>query len=133
MSCSITTARLFTASMAVMVSATLSQGQTLQRSCDFDFVFKLSEAEGMQRGQVDWTVTLGRRDKVGQVVVDGSGVYDARAKTFANGAMEYLFATDVSKESITVGPTGEALWDIQFTNGDVMGYTGVCDNERQAR
>lgn len=71
-------------------------------------------------------VTVARRKRSGRVIVDGSGDYKARAKSFDNGAVEYFFKTGVSKETITISPQGEALWDIRFRNEDYMVYVGTC-------
>ncbi|OED47716.1 hypothetical protein AB838_13860 [Rhodobacteraceae bacterium (ex Bugula neritina AB1)] len=80
----------------------------------------------MQRADVALQVTVAHRKRSGRVIVDGSGDYKARAKSFDNGAVEYFFKTGVSKETITISPQGEALWDIRFRNEDYMVYVGTC-------
>ncbi|MEX0304638.1 MAG: hypothetical protein AB3N24_19640 [Leisingera sp.] len=97
----------------------------LQHSCLFDHVAKVTK-EGMQRADVSLRVTVAHRKRSGRVIVDGSGDYKARAKSFDNGAVEYIFKTGVSKETITISPQGEALWDIRFRNEDYMVYAGTC-------
>ncbi|EBA17955.1 hypothetical protein RSK20926_19492 [Roseobacter sp. SK209-2-6] len=101
------------------------QAAPLQHSCLFDHVAKVTK-EGMQRADVALQVTVAHRKRSGRVIVDGSGDYEARAKSFDSGAVEYYFKTDVSKETITIGPQGDALWDIRFRNEDYMVYVGTC-------
>jgi hypothetical protein len=98
--------------------------------CAFTHVVKATSA-GMQRADVRLPVSLARKNRSGRVLVSGSGDYKARAKTFKSGALEYVFKTGVSKETITIGPRGEALWEISFKNGDLMTYVGSCGEERK--
>ncbi|QDI75790.1 MULTISPECIES: hypothetical protein [Leisingera] len=110
---------------AILADSTVLQAAPLQHSCLFDHVAKVTK-EGMQRADVSLRVTVARRKRSGRVIVDGSGDYKARAKSFDNGAVEYFFKTGVSKETITISPQGEALWDIRFRNEDYMVYVGTC-------
>lgn len=101
-----------------------------QRGCAFTYVSKVT-SEGMQNADVNLQVTLARKNRSGRVIVSGSGDYKARAKTFKSGATEYVFKTDVSRESIMIGNSGDALWEINFKNGDLMIYVGSCGEERK--
>ncbi|MCV2881109.1 hypothetical protein [Actibacterium sp. XHP0104] len=86
------------------------------------------ELQFSQAGAFD--VDLGARllgpDHNARFAVEGSGTYPARITNYDSGAFEISFSTDVSKEVVTVGPTGEALWQIDFTNGQMMAYAGYC-------
>ncbi|WP_281858359.1 hypothetical protein [Litoreibacter halocynthiae] len=112
----------FTAIITTVLSSAAVAAQTEQRNCRFTLATK---SDG-QQADVDWKVAIANKDSSGRVVVTGSGDYKAKAKKFKSGAMEFSFKTEVSKENITIGAKGEALWDIQFKNGDFLAYFGTC-------
>ncbi|MCI5094797.1 MAG: hypothetical protein MRY77_00625 [Rhodobacteraceae bacterium] len=120
----------FACAAALSLSAGPSVAADFASQCEFTHVVKVTSA-GMQRADVRLPVSLTRKNRSGRVLVSGSGDYKARAKTFKSGALEYVFKTGVSKETITIGPRGEALWEISFKNGDLMTYVGSCGEERK--
>ena len=99
--------------------------QTAQHSCQFTGATRMDD-NGMQNYDVDWRVRLAHKGKRGHVFVTGSGDYSAKAQSYDSGAVEYAFKTDVSRELITIGPGGQALWEINFNNGDLLVYAGGC-------
>ena len=101
---------------------------TAQHTCVFTFVSKISKQD-IEKADVNLRVRMAHKGRSGRVIVTGSGDYKARAETFESGAVEYVFDTDVSRETITIGPSGEALWDIRFENSDLMVYVGTCQVE----
>ncbi len=126
-------ARLFeTGAILILCSpiASMANAQTFQMECRFENFIRTT-SQGVDSGEVFWKVIMAHTRTSGRVVVDGSGDYKAKAKSFASGAIEYKFNTDVSDEVITVGPTGEALWDIRFDGGDILVYTGECNEQRR--
>lgn len=103
---------------------------TYQRDCRFDFVWKVTE-DGQQSADVDWRVSAANRGRSGTVVVKGSGTYKARVESFPSGAVEFVFKTDASTETMTISANHEALWKIDFNNGDMMAYAGLCKTPRK--
>ena len=101
---------------------------TAQWTCHFTYAALVRET--IERAEIDWHTTLAMRGRSGRVIVKGSGDYKARARRFESGAAEFVFRTDVSKERITVGPGGNALWEINFKNGDFFTYVGGCQTAR---
>lgn len=116
--------------LSLVAPGDASAATTVQRQCSFTYVIKLTDTGVTKSRDVNWTVTLARKGRAGRVVVKGSGDYKARASSFASGAQEYGFETQVSNETITVGANGDALWQIDFKNGDFMAYAGSCQPQR---
>jgi hypothetical protein len=118
-----TTSILISVVFSLGLSSTALSSSTVQRNCQFTLAIT---SEG-NRADVDWKVIAANNGTSGRVVVTGSGDYKAKAKKFNSGAVEFAFRTDVSKETMTIGDDGEALWDIQFNNGTFIIYAGMCD------
>ncbi|MEP4981436.1 hypothetical protein [Ascidiaceihabitans sp.] len=116
--------------LAMSLGSQAAAQQTFQHDCQFSLAVK-SDSDGINRYDVDWRVKAARKGKNGQVEVDGSGSYKARAKIFPSGAVEFSFRTDVSLEVLTIGANGEALWTIEFNNSDTLTYVGGCDAARR--
>jgi hypothetical protein len=106
-----------------MSLATIASADSEQRLCTFE---KAITTTG-ETLDVFWEVIATQNEANARVIVKGSGDYSGNAKNSANGAAEFTFTTQVSTEVITVGPTGEAAWQIDFQNGETMAYFGYCD------
>ena len=114
------------AAFVMFCGSAVAAQPTFQHDCQFNLAVK-SSTDGIKRYDVEWNVSAARKGRNGQVRVNGSGSYKARAKTFQSGAVEFDFRTDVSREVITFGVNGEALWTIELTNSDMLTYVGGCE------
>lgn len=110
----------------VLLAPSMLSAKPLQKACNFTHVAKVTD-DGMQRADLSLRVDISQRVRSARVNVNGSGVYKAKVISYESGATDYRFRTGVSKEEITVGPQGDALWDIRFINEDYMVYVGTCD------
>ena len=110
----------------VLLAPSSAVAKPLQKVCYFTHVTKATNKE-LERADLSLRVDISHQGRSGQVKVDGSGDYKARAIRFESGATEYQFRTGASKEQITISPQGDALWDIRFFNEDYMVYVGACD------
>ncbi len=96
-----------------------------QRECVFTFVSKITN-QNIEKADVNLRVRMIHNARSGGVIVTGSGDQKARAETSESGAVDYVFNTDVSRETITISPSGDTLLDIRFKNSDLMVYVGTC-------
>ena len=94
-----------------------------QRKCMFE---RQTSPEGTFA--VSLPIALSTQGSRAIVAVQTTGrKYSAREMRGTNGAAEYAFSTEVSREIITIGPQGEAFWQINFTDGRTqMHYAGKC-------
>ncbi|WP_417525726.1 hypothetical protein [Marinovum sp.] len=60
------------------------------------------------------------------VLVGNGRRYAGRQTRNSAGASAVSFATDVSREIMTIAPGGETLWQINFNDGKTMAYAGHC-------
>ncbi|KPP91051.1 MAG: hypothetical protein HLUCCA08_14025 [Rhodobacteraceae bacterium HLUCCA08] len=81
------------------------------------------ELRNGQRGPANWTLLV----SPGAVVVPGSGSWVAATRRTAAGGAVIEFETGPALETVTVGPGGDALWEIRFFEGGVLIYMGRCD------
>lgn len=95
-----------------------SQGAGISGECLFT-----EEIRNGQRGPANWTLLVAP----GTVVVPGSGSWSAATRRTAAGGAVIEFETAPALETVTVGPGGEALWDIRFFEGGQLVYLGQCD------
>jgi hypothetical protein len=123
-------------SLFALVLTAVSAHAAEQSNC----TFRLALFEGGSPKTTALRVRIARDGGAGRVVVDGSGDYSGRAVTANTGSFEVSFATPVSRETITIGPDGAAIWRIGFQNpvqaraqtGGLVGYAGTCSSFRRA-
>lgn len=65
------------------------------------------------------------------VLVGNGRRYSGSQTRNSAGASAVSFATDVSREIMTIAPGGETLWQINFNDGKTMAYAGHCGPSRK--
>ncbi len=112
------------AAFAVMPSVAASAA--LERLCRFERQI----LDGVSR-VVDLPVIVDSSGGRGEVLIGTGARYPASIQTSAAGAMVLVFSTGVSRETMTIGPGGETLWQINFNDGKTMAYAGSCGPNRK--
>ncbi len=119
--------------LALVVLVSIAPRSALAASatqeCQFDLQLDLSE-DPPKKTAANWVVVLTRTNHDGQVNVEGSGTYQARAHRSKQDGRRYSFQTRSSEETITISPDGNALWDIRFKTGEPLVYLGHCNQEK---
>lgn len=119
-------ARLWSVLVLLCVATGATAQAAEQRRCDFGMAVFPS---GNQR-QVDFPVVIASNMTSARVRVEGSGEWPGTRRKLAGGTDVVVFDTGPARETITIGPTGEALWEIAYRNGNpdgrVTAFVGTC-------
>ncbi|MGY3436895.1 MULTISPECIES: hypothetical protein [unclassified Marinovum] len=92
--------------------------------------FERQTLDGVTRA-VDLPVIVDGDGHRGEVLIATGGRYSAKLARTTAGATQVAFATDVSRETMMIGPGGETLWQIDFHDGKTMAYAGHCGPNRK--
>lgn len=99
-----------------------------QRNCKTEFaVFPTGSTE-----DATFRLTIAVSAKTAKVRVAKSGEWSGRRERHASGADTIVFETNAAVETLTIGATGNFLWEIDYKDPSahsdrVIGFIGFCE------
>lgn len=111
--------KIFLAATITALAATAAAAET--SFCQFDRVMWTDQTIE----EADWAVRIDHNNGAAQISLIGGGSYTGKIAA-RNRGTEIVFATATSIETMTVSPSGETQWMIDFQDGRKMAYFGTC-------